>query len=735
MATLTTGKSKLRLGFFELVFGMNEGFLCIATIDPATGPLSFSQKFYKWPHEAIKVENYILSVENGHDVYFGVNLLSEMERKKEHCLPTDLLWADLDAVDLDTNEVLNNLPPPILMESSPGRYQGLWRLAETVPPYQAEIYSRRITYACGADKSGWMLTKLLRVPYTTNYKYKSKPTVQMLRSMETRLELYLLELLPKPVSDADNDPDADFLEQPIPKAAATDKALVESIFYKYQLEASKRGLLIEFAREPDEQDDWSKVLWRFIHKCYECGMTPEETFAVSKHAACNKYIRDGRPIEHLWRDCLKAFGNYNNITVITGTHKPLSMPQLVDEPASETFLDRYRDWAKDATDAIEEFHDLCAAILLSSIVSGSVVLNTSYGPQTPNLWGMVLGDSTLSRKTTAMNMAMELLRTFDTEVVIATDGTPEGLLTGLATRPNKASVFFKDEISGFFDSINRKEYLAGMAETLTQLYDVPGIYRRRLRKEIVTIESPAFIFFGGGVRDRVYAALSDEYVVSGFLPRFLVVSGETDLSRLRRTHRPTPQDLSKRAGLKEELANLYECYATEVPIKLGDMPPVMLTPRITADLTDEAWDKYGDIEELMVKLASESPIPDLALPTFERLTRSLLKLSVILASTNQEPVDDKITVQTSDVINAAWYVQNWGRFSVDLILNAGKSINEKAFDKVVSIVNRKPGILRSELMQHHHFSKRDLDEIVANLVERNQIRTEKFGNGTRFFTT
>ena len=82
----------------------------------------------------------------------------------------------------------------------------------------------------------------------------------------------------------------------------------------------------------------------------------------------------------------------------------------------------------------------------------------------PNLWGLILGDSTLSRKTTAMRMIMDIIAALDSDMILATDGSAEGLLSGLATRPNKTSIFYKDEISGFFDSMNKKDYLAGMSE-------------------------------------------------------------------------------------------------------------------------------------------------------------------------------------------------------------------------------------------------------------------------------
>jgi hypothetical protein len=176
---------------------------------------------------------------------------------------------------------------------------------------------------------------------------------------------------------------------------------------------------------------------------------------------------------------------------------------------------------------------------------------------------------------------------------------------------------------------------------------------------------------------------------------------------------------------------MYEQYAL-VSKTLVQGVPVEMSPHVVADLTDDAWETYGDIEMRMVEHASDSTVSELALPTFERMSRSLLKLSMILAASRQDPTDEKIEVTNDDVVNAAYYIQNWGRFSVDLILNTGKKQSEKLLDKVMAVIRAKPGILKSQLMQHHHFSKREVDEIIATLEERQQIIVEKVGRGSRY---
>jgi len=162
---------------------------------------------------------------------------------------------------------------------------------------------------------------------------------------------------------------------------------------------------------------------------------------------------------------------------------------------------------------------------------------------------------------------------------------------------------------------------------------------------------------------------------------------------------------------------------------------VPLPPRISAELTEEAWETYGNIEDLMVRTANESGIKHLALPTFERLSRSLLKMAVLLGAQRQQPVLNKIEITNTDVLDAAWYVNRWGSFSIDLISNTGKGTAEKQLEKIINAIKSNPGILRSTLMQHQHLSKRQADDILATLEDRQIVYKEKAGRGWKYWAS
>lgn len=731
MATTTEQASLLRQQFFGYLFGDEaRGYVCIAVAD--RNKQNFKQRFFSWPDQRDRLTAYLDSVATTRNVWFCTSLLSVEERKKEYCLPSGFAWADLDTAnpeDIDPK-------PSVVVESSPGRYQAYWRIdGSEIPADLAEDYSRRIAYKFKADKSGWDLTQLLRVPFTLNFKYEPPVGVKIIGIASERIPVDVLEAIEPPVL---TEVDGSGVDITVPMPNPADLPSAETVMYRYKAEGKMSDTFAAlYTQTPDDKADWSRILWRFVKSCLEMGMTREETLVVSMTAACNKYVRDNRPVQYLWRDIVKAEAEYNRYTILVGGKVEfLKMPVLVDpdDVKEDAFIKSYKDWANQATDAPPQYHELSCFIALSSIVCSGLYLRVEWGEIVPNLWGLLLGESTLTRKTTAMRLATDMIASIDESLILATDGSAEGLLTGLSHRPQRVSMYLKDEVSGLFDSINRKDYLAGLPETLTQLYDVPKVLTRLLRKETITISEPYFIFFGGGIRDKVYSLLNDEYILSGFLPRFLVVSGENDLSRVRRTGPPTAISTERKDNIVRSLADLRERYNVSVPVTIAGQT-VEMSSRIEAKLTDEAWELFGTIEETLTNAGAESEISMLALPTFSRMAFSCLKMSMLVAASRREPTtSNQLIVEKSDVQQAAYYIQNWGHYSIDLLLNAGKGSTEKTLDRAIGIVKRKEGMTRSELMQRMHLTARDARDLIDTLVQRGLIDVKQHGRGHRIYT-
>jgi hypothetical protein len=163
------------------IFGEGTGFLCLFSgRRPAPGDkrlLDVAETYWPYPQSLAFAEQEAYQQDAlGREVYFCAHLLRRKRRVKASAGPIDALWTDGDGAPAPTGA----LCPTAIVESSPGRQQYFWRLAEPMEPAEAEGLNRRLAYAIGADKGGWDRTQLLRVPGCTNHKYADGPRVTVL---------------------------------------------------------------------------------------------------------------------------------------------------------------------------------------------------------------------------------------------------------------------------------------------------------------------------------------------------------------------------------------------------------------------------------------------------------------------------------------------------------------------------------------------------------------------------
>lgn len=109
------------------------------------------------------------------DLYFSPLTFTHPGRERDHAKPSRWLFADLDEARLD------DLPiwPTIIWRTSGQRHQALWLLTKPVSPRIHEQLNSMLTYVSGADRSGWDLTQVLRVPGSMNHKYDPPQRVKL----------------------------------------------------------------------------------------------------------------------------------------------------------------------------------------------------------------------------------------------------------------------------------------------------------------------------------------------------------------------------------------------------------------------------------------------------------------------------------------------------------------------------------------------------------------------------
>src|SRR5262245_18256010 len=291
-----------RRTFFRLVLGQETGYVCLASLSREK-PNKMREEYFHWPDQA---EEFLSAVEEripGRDVYFCPQLLGARKRAKANVVLCPVIWADLDECDPD----LMHVKPSVAVDSSPGRYQAIWVMETPSEPDIAEKLSRRIAYAHaaeGADRSGWDLSQLLRVPMSFNYKYAA-PNPATVRTISANRNVYRVE-------DFDMYPEVtgfEYEDIPFPGNENLPQEDADAILlrFKYRINPLAQRLFLE-APDTDGPDgkSWSEVLWRLELMLFESSMKREEVFIVARASACNKYARDGKPDEWLWREVCRA---------------------------------------------------------------------------------------------------------------------------------------------------------------------------------------------------------------------------------------------------------------------------------------------------------------------------------------------------------------------------------------------------------------------------------------------
>ena len=246
------------------------------------------------------------------DIYFAPCLFTEQRRLRKYVKGGRWLYADLDSVHPQSLTDIG-VTPTLAWQTSPDRYQALWLLDRPLRPRALEQLNQRLTYLTGADKGGWSLTKVLRVPHSTSTKYSQPFTVA------------LLERSHKPVTYTVPEMTAILRDVTTPTTAATfpTPPQLTNLPDPQTLFARRRRRIPVRARQllrftPDDvlqSDDRSARLWELENLLlHEARLSPEETFVLVQHSAWNKYRGQRREHRALWTEIAKASANKHTTT-------------------------------------------------------------------------------------------------------------------------------------------------------------------------------------------------------------------------------------------------------------------------------------------------------------------------------------------------------------------------------------------------------------------------------------
>jgi len=277
----------------DVVWGRQDGYVCLSTKEPGNKK-SWSDNIYKWPQDRAKIGKFIKRHAEDYDVYWAPMVFSKPQRSAGYSTPCPYLWADLDPV----NPHNCFIKPSIAWESSPGRYQAIWLLSDDIDPVDHDELNKRMTYAVQADKSGWDLTQVLRIPGTLNHKYVERPPVKL---MWMRKNFYDPQDLANQLPPIEMDKLIDIDELDIEL-----NDLRELVWPYRKILGDKLWELLFTPHSEIQEGERSTRIWELESRLIEANIPIAQVVKIAKASPWNKYRGRADENKRILAEVLKA---------------------------------------------------------------------------------------------------------------------------------------------------------------------------------------------------------------------------------------------------------------------------------------------------------------------------------------------------------------------------------------------------------------------------------------------
>jgi hypothetical protein len=223
-----------------------------------------------------------------------------------------------------------------------------------------------------------------------------------------------------------------------------------------------------------------------------------------------------------------------------------------------------------------------------------------------------------------------------------------------------------------------------------------------------------------------------EDVESGFLPRFVFITAESDPTKVRPLGPPEEENVIGRERIIAELREIAKAHEhTEPTTFKGKVVGVHSVP-VDVKMSERAWARYNEVEQTLTQLGVDSgeELRVTMVPMYVRLATSILKAAILLAASRC--LEGLVVVEEKDIIRAAMYGDVWRRYAQDIIVNIGKGPLEHKIELILRAVQRRGNFPRSKLMQTYHLTAREMDDIEKTLIGRGLIAKGGEGRATTY---
>jgi hypothetical protein len=678
------------------------------------------------------------------DVYVTVASYSEDTRKPNLTLQTQCVWLDADTCEPDNFR----LPPSIIIESSPGRWQVYWILTEPVRAAEASMVSRQIAYGHreqGADLSSWPSNKIMRLPGTsnTNWGFPSRVTVTDFSGT-----VYSLDDLAQAYADVDTEAPA--------RPAATVPNYDAADFFEAQSKLPADFPLELLTAEPSVGPDGnrSEMRWRLIAELVEAGLNDSEVLAIAWQApASSKWHDDPRGERGIREEIAKERQRYEDgqgYSIPPGDMPEVEKPKPVrrslrPEPVHilstadrnrakklwpMTWVGEYEEWMRSSLSVYNApYHRAAAWSAVSSLLGDLAVIRKGKRLIPLNVWTWTLGPTVTGKSEARDGMQLVVHKGFSTSKNpdIGDDSSTVGLLEKLHKMSDQATLFNSDEADGLIEEmVAQGNWRTGQMSKWTFLFDGRVPPQTRAGNTDGEWSNCCFNMYMAGTEEGVFGVLSRKMFATGFLTRmcwFIGEQKEIPEELLGFTDSTVDDaDLSKIDDWKQRFAQIRQTWGFRSMGKNGNREVIT-----TAD--EEAREFFRlTTAKIQTGVLAKHPNWDIIKPSIIRLSTTMYKMAALLAISA-----GRSSITRDDMLIALYQGEELLGNLVWVANNISDSEHSKSLDKLETYLAGYPtGAASPEIyraMAGKGYNKRDVDTMVAELVAQRRVRYKRRGEG------
>lgn len=357
------------------------------------------------------------------------------------------------------------------------------------------------------------------------------------------------------------------------------------------------------------------------------------------------------------------------------------------------FLREYHDFALPLTEAPAIYHLFVAFALLAAACARHVHLPFGAQRLYPNLWLILIAPSSRLKKSTALSLGRRILAASKLDVIYPNEFSREAMIEILEQKPD--GLFLWNELGGVLRAFE-SNYMLGTKEMLTELFDCPPQFKRVLKSKEVIITDPCISIASASTVDWLNRAVKEHDIRGGFLPRFIYIPADKPSKLLPLPPTPDPEAQAAIVQRLEQIAAYRGVFGMSAD----------------AEAIHDNW-YHANYGEMSQEIDSET-----LAPFYSRLSVYLLKFAMLyeLSATGDFTI-------SAEAMHSACLLVDQLKANIKHLVDTDllQTYEETLTRKVLTWINRRPGISRSELLRTARVSTRSLEPILQALLERGEI--------------